>query len=69
MRTVQRSEAYNELFHVYAAKVISVKDVIGNVSSNGWAEPMIAEWKRILIDFHSLEAVDAVPAVRSLQVS
>ena len=58
----QRSEAYNELFHVYAAKVISVKDVIGNVSSNGWAEPMIAEWKRILVDFPCLEAVDAVPA-------
>ena len=56
-----KSEAFNELFHVYAAKVISVKDVIGNVSSNGWAEPMIAEWKRILIDFPCLEAVDALP--------
>ncbi len=58
----KKSEAFNELFHVYAAKVISVKDVIGEVSSNGWADPMIAEWKRILIDFPCLEAVDAVPA-------
>ena len=40
----KKSEASKELFHVYAAKVISVKDVIGNVSSNGWVDPMVAEW-------------------------
>ena len=37
-----KSEAFNAV-PCYAAKLISVKDVIGNVSSNGWADPMVAE--------------------------
>ena len=56
----KKSEASKELFHVYAAKAISVKDVIGNVSSKGWAEPKIAEWKSILIDFPCLEKIICV---------
>ena len=58
----KHSEAFKDLFHVYATKVVKVKDVIKDLSSNGWKDPMIAEWKRILVDFPCLEALDSLPA-------
>ena len=56
-----KSLAFKELFHVYAAKAIRVKDVIKNATTNGWCDPMKAEWKRILIDFPCLEAISELP--------
>ena len=53
----KHSEAFKYLFHVYAKKVIKIKDL----STNGWKDPMIAEWKRILVDFPCLEALNSLP--------
>ena len=55
------SDAFKELFHVYAADVITVKEVVKNLTTNDWLEPLIAEWKRITVDFPCLEAVDELP--------
>mgnify|MGYP001479891181 FL=1 len=55
------SEAFKDLFHVYAADVITMKQVVDNLSTNGWGDPSVAEWKRIWVDFPCLEAVDRLP--------
>jgi len=58
---VKHSEAFKDLFHVYATKVVKIKDVIKDLSTNGWKDPMIAERKRILVDFPCLEALNSLP--------
>ena len=57
----KHSEAFKDLFHVYATKVIKIKDVMKNFDTNGWRDPVVAEWKRILVDFPCLEALDSLP--------
>ena len=57
----KHSEAFKDLFHVYATKVIKIKDVMKNFDTNGWKDPVVAEWKRILVDFPCLEALDSLP--------
>ena len=57
----KHSDAFKELFHVYAANVISVKDVIADAENNGWSAPLVAEWKRVTVDFPCLEPVEELP--------
>ena len=57
----KHSEAFKDLFHVYATKVIKIKEVMKNFDTNGWKDPVVAEWKRILVDFPCLEALDSLP--------
>lgn len=58
----KHSEAFKDLFHVYATKVVKISDVIKGLSTNGWKDPAIAEWKRILVNFPCLKALDSLPA-------